>query len=121
MRGPQTRPLRLVISPSLPYRFVLAALALFAKTHPALSVSVEMRTMDLVTEQIAGEMADVSVNLLPVEHPGVRVIPLLDVPTVCVVPRQITLARKKVIKPATLKQQPLIMISRRYPARVRVD
>lgn len=121
MRRPQTRPLRLVISPSLSYRFAPAALALFARKHPALSVIVEMRTMDLVTELIAGDMADVSVNLLPVEHPGVRVIPLLDVPTVCVVPRNNPLAKRKVINPATLKQEPLIQISRRYPARIRVD
>jgi DNA-binding transcriptional LysR family regulator len=117
----ETRPIRLVISPSLSARFAPAAIAVFARQYPALRIVIDMRTTDYAAELIAGDQADLAVALLPVSHPGVDVVPLVDVPTVCVLPRKHRLAKRKTIGPADLKDEPLITIARKYPARIRLD
>ena len=121
MRASEARPIRLVISPSLSARFTPTALAGFARQYPDVHIVIDMRTADYAAEMIAGDQADFAVSLLPVSHPGVDVMPLVDVPTVCVLPRRHRLAKRKVIRPQDLAQEPLITIARRYPARARLD
>jgi DNA-binding transcriptional LysR family regulator len=115
------RPIRLVISPSLSARFTPAAVAAFTRQYPDVRVFIDMRTAEYAAELIAGDQADLAVSLLPVSHPGVDVVPLIDVPTVCVLPRGHRLAKRTVIRPGDLAQEPLITIARRYPARARLD
>lgn len=118
---PETRPIRLVISPSLSARFAPTAIAAFARQHPSLRIVIDMRTTEYAAELIAGDQADLAVSLLPVSHPGVDVRPLIDVPMVCVLPKRHRLARRAVLRPSDLEGEPLIAISRKYPARIRLD
>lgn len=121
MHQSDARPIRFVISPSLSARFTPTAIAAFARQYPKVRVMIDMRTADYAAELIAGDQADLAVSLLPVTHPGVDVVPLIDVPTVCVLPKKHRLAKRAVIRPADLAQEPLITIARRYPARARLD
>lgn len=117
----EKRPIRLVISPSLSARFTPTAIAAFAKQQPDVRIVIDMRTTEYAAELVAGDQADLAVSLLPVSHPGVAVMPLIDVPTVCVLPRRHRLAKKTALRPADLQGEPLITIARRYPARARLD
>lgn len=121
MRQSDARPIRLVISPSLSARFTPTAVAAFARQYPDVHTVIDMRTAEYAAELIAGDQADFAVSLLPVSHPGVDVLPLIDVPTVCVLPKRHRLAKKTAIRPSDLKDEPLITIARRYPARARLD
>ena len=121
MRQSDARPIRLVISPSLSARFTPTAVAAFARQYPDVHIVIDMRTAEYAAELIAGDQADFAVSLLPVSHPGIDVLPLIDVPTVCVLPKRHRLAKKTAIRPSDLKDEPLITIARRYPARARLD
>ena len=118
---PETRPIRLVISPSLSARFAPTAIAVFARQYPSLRIVIDMRTTEYAAELIAGDQADLAVSLLPVSHPGVDVMPLIDVPTVCVLPKRHRLAKRAVLRPSDLEGESLIAIARKYPARIRLD
>jgi DNA-binding transcriptional LysR family regulator len=115
------RPIRLVVSPSLAYRFAPRAVALFEAAYPKIPVIIDMRTTDAAAEFVANAQADLAVALLPTNHPGVRVLPLIDVPMMAAMLPDHPLAGSAALSPADLDGHDLIAISRRYPARIRID
>jgi DNA-binding transcriptional LysR family regulator len=116
-----TRPIRLVVSPGLTYRLVPRAIGLFEKDFPKIPIFVDMRTTESAAELVASAHADLAVALLPVNHPGVRVIPLIEVAIVAAMVSSHSLAASQVLEPKDLAGHPLILISRRYPARILID
>jgi DNA-binding transcriptional LysR family regulator len=116
-----TRPIRLVVSPGLAYRLVPRAISLFEKNFPKIPIIVDMRTTEAAAELVANAHADLAVALLPVNHPGVRVIPLIEVAIVAAMVSSHSLAASQVLGPKDLAGHPLILISRRYPARILID
>lgn len=115
------RPIRLIVSPSLAYRFAPRAVALFEAAFPKIPVIIDMRTTEAAAEFIANAQADLAVVLLPANHPGVRTSPLIDVPMMAAMLPDHPLAQHAALSPNDLDGQDLIVISRRYPARVRID
>jgi DNA-binding transcriptional LysR family regulator len=116
-----TRPIRLVVSPGLAYRLVPRAIGLFEKDFPKIPIIIEMRTTEAAAEFVANAHADLAVSLLPANHPGIRVIPLIDVAIVAAMVSSHSLAGSQALAPKNLAGHPLILISRRYPARILID
>jgi DNA-binding transcriptional LysR family regulator len=116
-----TRPIRLVVSPGLTYRLVPRAIGLFEKDFSKIPIIIDMNTTEAAAEFVANAHADLAVSLLPVNHPGIRVIPLVDVAIVAAMVPSHSLAASQALAPKDLSGHPLILISRRYPARILVD
>jgi DNA-binding transcriptional LysR family regulator len=121
LSGVATRPIRLVVSPGLAYRFAPRAVALFEATYPSIPVIIDMERTDRAAEFVASGQADLAVSLLPANHPGVRMAPLIEVPIVAAMVPGHPLASRVALAPADLACEPLILISRRYPARILID
>jgi DNA-binding transcriptional LysR family regulator len=117
----QGRPLRLVVSPGLAYRFVPQAVAIFAESFPNLPVAIDMRTAELAAELVAADQADAALALLPTLHPAVRTTPIAEAPLVCLIASTHPLSGWARLTPADLRDERLILISRRYPARTHLD
>lgn len=116
-----TRPIRLIVSPGLSYRLAPKAIALFSETYPNVPVFIDMRTTDAACDLVAADQADLAVCLLPANHPGVRLEPLIDVPIVCLMRSDHRLASRRLLGPRDLADTPVIMISRRYPSRIEIE
>jgi len=78
--------LRIVAMPALAYGVLPGALARLEKTHPRISVSVEIRHRAEVTRWVAGRQFDVGFAGLPVDYPGVVSQPLVAVKAVAAIP-----------------------------------
>jgi DNA-binding transcriptional LysR family regulator len=116
-----SRPIRLVVSPGLAYRLVPRAIGLFEKDYPKIPIIIDMSTAEAASESVANAHADLAVSLLPVNHPGIKVTSLIDVPIVAAMESSHPLAASQALAPKDLAGHPLILISRRYPARILID
>jgi DNA-binding transcriptional LysR family regulator len=100
--------LRIVAMPAIAHGLLPEALARFQKSHPRLSVSVEIRRRAEVTRWVAGRQFDVGFAALPANYPGVTSQHLVAVAAVVAVPSSHKLARLKNISASELQKEELI-------------
>ncbi len=103
--------LRVVCTPALGNAVLPLAIARFREARPDVKVSLEIGSLDYVFNSIETGKADLGIHFSPNEHPLFHRINLGDVSMVCVLPKDHPLAKKDVIEPTDLWDQPFISAS----------
>ncbi len=114
--------LRIVAPPSFAEGPLVKLVASFLLKHPKIHISIDSRTRPTVMNLVATRTADCGFGKLPLDHPGIRLRPLISSPTVCVLPPLHRLAAgKRAITAKDLTDEPLIMVGHRSSdTRVRI-
>lgn len=103
--------LRLVAPPSFAEGPLVKLVASFLALHPGIRMDIDSRTRPTVMNQVATRAVDCGFGKLPIDHPGIRIRPLLVSPTVCVISPEHPLARGTApIGPRELSGEPLIFV-----------
>lgn len=120
-RTRSTGTLRIAVPHSLCENILPRMVARFSATHPKVRYVVELASYEAIVAKVAARQVDVGIAKLPIQHPGVSSLPVLDCPTVCVLPAAHPLARSARIRLTDLKGEPLVMIGRHGPWRHEID
>ncbi len=112
---------RAFVPPSLSQRFLPDAIVRFAVRFPNTILDVDYGPASSAIEGLRAGRVDIAVVSLPVDAEGLTVVPLIDVETVCLIPRALPLARKTAIEPADLDGVAVVLINRRFALRERLD
>ncbi|WP_429923225.1 LysR substrate-binding domain-containing protein [Agrobacterium vitis] len=107
--------------PALSFSFVPHVVGAFHKAYPHAMINLEPASSDLVRDLVAAGQLDVGFAADEVDISGVFAEQFAMPPAVCVLPRGHDLARKAVILPADLIDQPFISLSHADRARRRID
>lgn len=113
--------LRLVTIPSVVATFIAGMIAAFTREYPRVSVSIEVQPTQRVFEYITSGQCDVGLSTLPLENPAVVTHPVLHGQSVCIVPEDHALARKRKITPTDLENEEFISYRADSKYRHRVD
>ena len=100
--------IRIVSMPALAHGLLPDALAAFQKSHPRISVSVDVRRRADVTRWVAGRQFDIGVATLPIDYPGVSTLSLVKVRALAALPKGHPLARAKSVSLSSLAPEPLV-------------
>ncbi len=108
----------------LPQSFVVSivpqALARMRKDHPGVGVTLEfLPTRDAIDYAASGEW-DLTIARLPATHRGLDVKPLITSEYVCVLPAGHDLAARESLDPADLRDEAVILLSRRHEERFEI-
>lgn len=104
--------------PLLNSRTLMDALRRFRAEHPTARLALEPRHRLEIEDWVMSGQVDIGMALLPVEHPGLTAIPLIETRAVAVVPRSHPDPER--IGPAELRDHTVILPSRQ-PLRTRID
>ena len=121
LRSANSGELRIIVPHSLAERVVPPLLKDFMRLHPGIRATVSMGAYEAIERAIAARQADLGFAKLPVVHPGVDVVELPTVESVCVLPRGHRLANRARIGPLDLKDEPMILLGRSRPSRFEID
>lgn len=103
--------LRIVAPPSFAEGPLVKLVASFLLKHPKIHINIDSRTRPTVVNLVATRTADCGFGKLPLDHPGIRLRPLVSSPTVCVLPPSHRLATgKKAVGAGDLADEPLILV-----------
>jgi DNA-binding transcriptional LysR family regulator len=102
--------LRIVSQPYLAHAVLPDALAAFARSHPNLRYSLEIRSRGDVASWVAGHQFDLGIVALPIDVPGVSSQPFAAVQVLVALPAGHPLARKKRLKAEDITGQPFIAL-----------
>lgn len=106
--------LRVVAPPSFAEGPLVKLVATFLTLHPKVHINIDSRTRPTVMKLVATRTADCGFGKLPLDHPGIRLRPLISSPTVCVLPPAHPLsAGKRAIGARELAGEPLILVGHR--------
>lgn len=112
--------LNVVLPQSFVVNIVPQALALLRRTHPGIGVTLEfLPTRDAIDYAASGEW-DLTIARLPAVHRGLDVKPFMTSEYVCVLPKGHRLAERESIDPADLRDEQVIMLSRRHEERFEI-
>lgn len=111
IRGTNAGQLRIVAPPSFAEGPLVKLVASFLELHPKIHINIDSRTRPATMNLVATRTADCGFGKLPLDHPGIRMRPLITSPTVCVLPPSHPLAAKKrALSARDLADEPLILI-----------
>ena len=99
---------------------LMTALSRFAQKMPGAQVSLEPQHRLEIEDWVAARRIDLALALLPLDHPGLEAVPLVQTRAVVVVPAHHPLSGYDAITPADLDGVPVILPSRQ-PLRTRFD
>lgn len=99
---------------------LMSALARFTEKMPGATLSLEPRHRLEIEDWVASRRIDLALALLPIGHPGLQEIPLVETRVVAVAAHGHPLASCKTVTPSDLSGIPLILPSRQ-PLRTRID
>jgi len=103
--------LRVVAPPSFAEGPLVKLVATFLALHPKIHINIDSRTRPTVINLVATRTADCGFGKLPLDHPGIRLRPLINSPTVCVLPPAHPLSTgKRAIGAKDLTDEPLILV-----------
>lgn len=103
--------LRIAASMAPSFFCLPTVIAAYRSEFPGVSVSLTSCSSPEVINLIATHQCDIGVAVVPAQGPGVIIEPLPEQRVVCVLPSGHALAAKQVIRPADLKEVPLLMIA----------
>ncbi len=115
------RMLKVAFPASLTMTIVPEILEDFTTTHPHVQVELHTGTYDLIEHMLQDNRAEVGFLRMPTRRPGLRTAPLIEVPTVCVLPETHPLAAQPEIRAADLAGQPLILLGKARQPRREID
>ncbi|SME92657.1 DNA-binding transcriptional regulator, LysR family [Tistlia consotensis] len=113
--------LAIVASPSIGLGVLPKALASFAAQRPKVRVSLELGSIDEITELLASGRADIGFSITVSRHPSLSVTPLAEGRLVCVCPRGHDLTQVKKVKVTDLNLMPHISYAAATPLGRLVD
>lgn len=113
--------LRLAVAPTLAHRDLYAQIADFLKLNPDQTISLDIRSTDVLISAIAEGRYHLGIIDWDINHSGVRVEPFLCSEGVCVLPKGSPLAARDVIRAVDLRDQRHIALSRRHASRAATD
>ncbi|BEP58837.1 MULTISPECIES: LysR substrate-binding domain-containing protein [unclassified Variovorax] len=94
----------------------------FALARPGLAISLDVRNSLGILELTAAHQIDIGfVQMVGTDYPGVEILALPSVASVCALPRGHRLARKKMVKISDLQGESFISLSRNSPFRMRLE
>jgi len=110
IRNQQDAWLRILTQPYFAYSVTPTAIAEFARTHPRVRVSMEVRSRVDVGLWMSGQQFDLGVAALPIDFPGIRSRHFADVRLVIAMPEGHRLAAKEVLTADDIKDEPFIAL-----------
>lgn len=106
--------LRVVAPPSFAEGPLVKLVSSFLAEHPKIHINIDSRTRPTVMNLVATRTADCGFGKLPMDHPGIRLRPLVNCPTVCVLPPAHRLAKgRRPLGARELADEPLILVGHR--------
>jgi len=108
LRAGRKPSLRVVTMPRIAPALVSPAIAAYAAQIKDAQISVDVRARREAGKWLAGRSYDLGIGALPVDHPDIRVAPLLQARALAVVPKGHTLAARSEITAADMADWPLI-------------
>jgi DNA-binding transcriptional LysR family regulator len=112
---------RALFPPSLAMRFLPACLVRFARAHPDKKIDVDYGSAAAAVRGLTEGRLDVAVLTLPIDLAGHDAVPLIDIETICVIPKTHRLASKPAIEAEDLHGEKLVLINRPSDLRARLD
>ena len=116
-----TRMLKVAFPASLTLTIVPEIIEDFTTTHPHVQVELHTGTYDLIEHMLQDNRAEVGFLRMPTRRPGLLTTPLIEVPTVCVLPEAHPLTAEPEIRAAQLAGQPLILLGKARQPRREID
>jgi DNA-binding transcriptional LysR family regulator len=113
--------LRVAGSPAVALDLLPAVVAQFVQTHPGIDVTLLAHSASTVVDMVASGQCDVGFIAEAIPHPAVRPERLTDAPMRCILPLAHRLAKKRVLKPADLKDEPFVSFPHSFEARAAID
>jgi DNA-binding transcriptional LysR family regulator len=113
--------LRVAGSPAVALDLLPEVVTRFAHAHPGVDVTLLAHSASTVVDKVASGQCDVGLIAEPVPHPAVRGEPLAEAAMRCIVPRTHRLARKRVVRPADLRDEPFISFPPSFESRSAID
>jgi DNA-binding transcriptional LysR family regulator len=113
--------IRAMFPPSLAQRFLPDCIVRFARAHPDTVLDIDYGSAPAGMRALTEGRIDIAVMTLPIDLAGFDAVPLIDIETVCVVPKSNRLAAKPAIEAGDLHGEPLVLINRPYDLRARLD
>ena len=111
LAAPRTGTLRLAVSASFATYLVPRAIALLTERFPELQSQMEILVAPIMVHALLDHSADLGVALQPNEHPNLVAVQSYRCGFACVMREDHPLARKRLLKPADLKEQRIITSS----------
>ena len=112
---------RIVSMPALAHGLLPDALAAFQKSHPRISISVDVRRRAEVTRWVAGRQFDIGIASLPVDYPGVSTRRIVKARALAALPREHALARAKTVALSDLASEPLVGLGADAMIQIRIN
>ncbi len=99
---------RLITIPSLASTIMADLVSRVAERYPAVSISLEVQPSQRLFKWIVSQQCDIGLSTLPAEDTAIESRPVASGSSVCIVPANHALARKKKIRPRDLEDLPFI-------------
>lgn len=96
-------------------------LAAFHEKHEGVAITLEVLSFNEVVRSVLANQCEIGFVAYPVHDAGVSQHPITEGQSVCVMPAGHPLAQSKVVRPADLREEPFIAISRNVPSGHHVD
>lgn len=110
--------LRVAFPASLTMSIVPTILADFLARNERVQVELHTGAYDTIERMILDERAEIGFLRMPTQRTGLSTTPIIEVPTVCVMPKGHPLARQETVSIGDLHAVPLILLGRmRLPRR----
>jgi DNA-binding transcriptional LysR family regulator len=113
--------LRIALPASLAQSLLPGILIEFMHSHDRVQVEVHSGPYDAIERMLLDERAEVGFLRLPSHHAGLAITPVIEAPTVCVMPSGHPLAAKSVISARDLAGVALILLGRMRKPRREID
>jgi DNA-binding transcriptional LysR family regulator len=116
-----TGALRVASLSALGHGLVPRAIASFARRHPKVQISYQVRTSNVVRDLVASGSFDVGLAADEIDTSGVLHTVFTTPRAVCVMPDKHPLAKKQTIVPSDLDGEPFLALSREDTVRLAID
>ncbi len=113
--------LRVAVPVSLVQSLIPQILAEFMAAHDRVQVEMHFGAYDTIERMLVDERAEIGFLRIPIQRPGLTSQPLIEAPTVVVMPQDHPLAEKPVIALRELSGVPLILLGRMRAPRREID
>ena len=121
LRNQSAGTLRVAAPSSLATFFLPAVTAEFLAERPTIGVSISSASSPLIIERVGLRQVEIGLVQISGANPGVRIMPLPEPATVCILHKDHPLAAEPVLTPQLLANQVFISLGRNSPTRARVD
>ncbi len=113
--------LRVAVPVSLVQSLIPRILAEFLKTHDRVQVEMHFGAYDTIERMLVDERAEIGFLRMPIQRPGLHSLPVIEAPTVVVMPQDHPLAARPEVSLRELSGVPLILLGRMRAPRREID